>query len=556
MPPALISAVRQGRGRHVQPHRNRFRLFYPTECKREICRISDEFQIRGKPLQLKVWERLHYKISLSTLHGILRRRAQWMESESLERCRLNYKRRGYDIHEKEMLAWCHGWVRRHGTLTYACLMEKAKKKAEELELDDFKGSNGWACNFVRRHGLKMRRRCGEGGDANEASAELARHAIPRVLMELGARPQEVLNCDETGIIFGAHPERTLAPTSVKGTKRDMDRLTLLLCCNVTGDERLKPLMCGKMQFQRAWRARRDRQAWCPDQYVRWEKTPKAWMNKELFNRWLTEIRADFKASGKRIFLIMDNCSSHRVLQLEDTHMNVSMMHDIHVIQIDNMWCIMLPPNATALIQPLDQGIIALVKARYRAWFLRWLIDLDHRATARWNLNRPPLPEVSDPEDEVLDITEETPLHRIKPSYRRGIRHVARIWNGVQPRHITNCWRRSGIVPEEWTATLAAEEGVLEQEFQVLQPLIEQVHPSRVNRLNACEFVHDVLGEMEREAVNSAKSNLTGQCLEKLVPPTESTETPSVRRMKMTKPSILVPSLKTGRFSYDRAVINS
>ena len=37
----------------------------------------------------------------------------------------------------------------------------------------FRASNGWVCNFVRRHGLKMRRRCGEGGDAHEASAELA-----------------------------------------------------------------------------------------------------------------------------------------------------------------------------------------------------------------------------------------------------------------------------------------------------------------------------------------------------------------------------------------------
>ena len=123
----------------------------------------------------------------------------------------SYKHRGYEVHEKELLAWFHGWVRRHETLTYACLIEKAKKKAEEWELHAFRASNGWVCNFVRRHGLKMRRRCG-GGD--EASAELSRHAIQQVHIQLGARLEEVFNCDESSIIFGAHPKRMLAPTSV------------------------------------------------------------------------------------------------------------------------------------------------------------------------------------------------------------------------------------------------------------------------------------------------------------------------------------------------------
>ena len=86
---------------------------------------------------------------------------------------------------------------------------------------------------------------------------------------------------------------------------------------------------------------------------------------------------------------MDNCSSHRVVSTNDTLVVTSVIHDINVTKVDNLWVIMLPPNATALIQPLDLGIIAMVKARYRAWFLRWLIDLEHRATARRNLNRPP-----------------------------------------------------------------------------------------------------------------------------------------------------------------------
>ena len=82
-----------------------------------------------------------------------------------------------------------------------CMHHGKGKKEEELDLDDFKASNGWACNLVRCHGWKMRHRSRKGKDANEASAELAKHAISRLLNDLATRPKEVFDCDETTIIF-------------------------------------------------------------------------------------------------------------------------------------------------------------------------------------------------------------------------------------------------------------------------------------------------------------------------------------------------------------------
>ena len=101
----------------------------------------------------------------------------------------------------------------------------------------------------------------------------------------------------------------------------------------------------------------------------------------LFNQWLTDVRHEFKAAGRRVFMIMDNCSSHKVLLAEEAEVTTHVIHDINVVQVDNLWVIYLPRNATTLNQQLDQGIIVMVKAQYRAWFLRWLIDLNQRATA-------------------------------------------------------------------------------------------------------------------------------------------------------------------------------
>ena len=121
----------------------------------------------------------------------------------------------------------------------------------------------------------------------------------------------------------------------------------------------------------------------PDNYVRWEKTSKAWITTVLFNQWLTNLRHECKATGTptRVFIIFDNYSSDKVLPAGDAEVTTHVIHDINVVQVDNLWVIYLPRNATTLNQQLDQGIIVMVKAQYRAWFLRWLIDLNQRATA-------------------------------------------------------------------------------------------------------------------------------------------------------------------------------
>ena len=57
------------------------------------------------------------------------------------------------------------------------IREKAMLKAIELDIRGFTASSGWATNFCRRNSLKMRRRAGEGGDSNDALAELGMHGI-------------------------------------------------------------------------------------------------------------------------------------------------------------------------------------------------------------------------------------------------------------------------------------------------------------------------------------------------------------------------------------------
>ena len=57
---------------------------------------------------------------------------------------------------------------------------------------------------------------------------------------------DVFNMDETGLFFRMLPDKYLSTNDkVKGCKKIKDRITVALCSNANGSEKLKPLVIGK-----------------------------------------------------------------------------------------------------------------------------------------------------------------------------------------------------------------------------------------------------------------------------------------------------------------------
>ena len=76
------------------------------------------------------------------------------------------------------------------------------------------------------------------------------------------------------------------------------------------------------------------------------------MNFSIFSGWLKRL-AEYVAQtkGRKISLLIDNASSHGCIQ------NLPVLSNVEVIY--------LPKNTTSCLQPLDAGIIASLKKRYR-----------------------------------------------------------------------------------------------------------------------------------------------------------------------------------------------
>ena len=68
----------------------------------------------------------------------------------------------------------------------------------------------------------------------------------------------------------------------------------------------------------------------------------------------------------QVVLLMDNASSHAI-----PGMAFGEMEGLKTLEFSNMLVVFLPPNTTSAVQPMDQGIIAAFKLRYKRKLLAW-----------------------------------------------------------------------------------------------------------------------------------------------------------------------------------------
>ena len=77
------------------------------------------------------------------------------------------------------------------------------------------------------------------------------------------------------------------------------------------------------------------------------------MSSELFEEWVCELDRKFCSDKRKVTLIIGNCKAHP-----------------HVEQLEWVELIFILPNTSSVTQPMDQGIIHLLKAKYCSMLVR------------------------------------------------------------------------------------------------------------------------------------------------------------------------------------------
>ncbi|XP_039605684.1 tigger transposable element-derived protein 1-like [Polypterus senegalus] len=268
------------------------------------------------------------------------------------------------MNEKErlLILWLADQHQRHIPVSLMLIQEKAKrlfqaiksKKGEGSESEEFVASRGWFMHFkacANLHNVKVQ---GEAASGDEKAASTFPNKLTELIKEEGCCAEQVFNVDETGLFWKRMPYRTYIAREEKtalGHKAGKERLTLLFGGNAAGDFKLKPLLVYQAENPRALKG-----IWKGQLPVVWRSNKKAWVTLQIFEEWFSShfvpAVKDYcvsKGLPFKVLLVLDHAPGHPA-HLSDFNHNVKVVY--------------LPPNTTALLQPMDQDVIASFKAYY------------------------------------------------------------------------------------------------------------------------------------------------------------------------------------------------
>ena len=135
--------------------------------------------------------------------------------------------------------------------------------------------------------------------------------------------------------------------------------------------------------------------------VDWYASKNTWMTGDIHHRIMTKFNNQMRKAGCYVLYVCDNASSHQVQ--EYSHIKF----------------LMLPPNATLIVQPLDQSIIRSVKRRYKKKFVeRYLVSVENNKDVNTILKQ-------------LDIVAATNM-------------VHNAWKETSSTIIQNCFHKAGF----------------------------------------------------------------------------------------------------------------
>lgn len=232
----------------------------------------------------------------------------------------------------------------------SCLRQKGSLRGERV-------SNGWWERFLQRN-PSIRLRVGDSTAGVRFDAintenmdnyfELLKATYEEFKFDY--YPESIFNMDETGVPLCPRPPKVIAKKGQKKvryrTSGQKSQITVLACGSATGQVIPPFIIFSGKQISPLWTENEVNGS-------RFAVSDNGWVDKELFNFWLTDHFLPNAASRRPLLLLLDGHSSH----FEPYSIQFAREHEVVI------FC--LPPHTTHECQPLDTSFFRSLKSHWQ-----------------------------------------------------------------------------------------------------------------------------------------------------------------------------------------------
>uniref|UniRef100_H3A5W7 HTH CENPB-type domain-containing protein n=1 Tax=Latimeria chalumnae TaxID=7897 RepID=H3A5W7_LATCH len=365
-------------------------------------------------------------LSQSTVSRVVKKQQEilerWNQNENPSRKRIRpYKNARVD---EALLHWFLAARVANCPVPGSVLMRRAQTIAMEMGVRDFKPSNGWLWRWKERYRFFFRQIQtviikSESEEAEEEEDEEEEEA-PNCLQDYS--PSNIFNAGEAALLFRAVPGRT-------GKDWPRERVSVVLCCNVSGTEKRRLLVLGREELLRSGEV----------SPVQFRISEAGTLTPQVFAEWLAEWDRQLAKEGRRVALILRFRSPQPPR-----------------LRLPNISLYLLPDTKSCFSDPLDQGVTPTFRALYRRHFLNRVC----RATGSGGLHA-----------------------AAQVSLTEAVRMMEEAWREVGESAIAGSFRRAGFqsncdTPITTVLELTPPAGLTAEEFQCYASLEDSDHSDR------------------------------------------------------------------------------
>jgi len=264
------------------------------------------------------------------------------------------------------------------------ILNKARLIAQELALANFIGSRGWLLNFLKRHGLVLRRITSGGKQLPINTKDIINEFhLSCVNSRVGRKRAEIFNIDETSIQLDAPGNYTY---DTKGTKNvygntpghEKVKISISLIAAADGSLLSPVVIIPRVNPLKNYTV--------PSNVIVYYKKGSKTFDSNVITEGVIR-RALFphllRNNLKRPLLFIDSAPCHLTTQVRDE------------LNHHNIDTIVVPPRMTNLLQPLDVSIMKSFKSKYHAKWTDWYLNSDKSFTRNGNMRSPPYATIID-----------------------------------------------------------------------------------------------------------------------------------------------------------------